>query len=169
MKLKPANADNQRIHLPPAAKFNSHCSKIASVITAALIAQQRSLISAALTCVEQRCCQSAGRQWSLHLLWCLTNEQGYTTLCLYGEGVVQVSIQFAHPNFGVRQAHTGWLIVDLFTARLAHTSLTALAFNFIGNVCSTAGVFRWAPGEKEFSCIGGSHEVPWSRGETWHR
>lgn len=103
------------------------------------------------------------------MLWCLTNEQGHAALCLYGKGVVQVSIQVAHQNFGVRQAHTGWFIVDLFTTRLAHNSLAALAFNFIGDVCSTAGVLWWAPGENEFSCVGGSHEVPWSRRETWNR
>lgn len=96
----------------------------------------------------------------------MTDEQGYATLRLYGEGVVQVSVQVAHPNFGVGQAHAGWLIVDLFTTRLAHNPLTALAFNFIGDVCSTAGVFRRAPGEEEFSCIGGRHEIPRSRGET---
>lgn len=133
------------------------------------MAKQRSLVSAALTCVEQRCCQRAGRCWSVKMLWCLTNEQGYAALSLYGEGVVQVSVQVAHQHFGVCQAHTGWLIVDFFTARLASKPLTALAFNVIGDVRSTACVFGRVPGEKEFSCTGGSQEVSWCRGEAWHR
>lgn len=99
----------------------------------------------------------------------MTDEQGDAALRLHGEGVVQVSVQVAHRDLGVGQAHAGWLIVDLFTARLAHNPLTALAFNLIGDVCPTAGVFRGAPGEEELSCIGGRHEVPRSRGETWHR
>lgn len=132
------------------------------------MAKQRSLISAGLTCVEQRCCQRAGRRWSVNI-WCLTNEEGYAALSLYGEGVVQVSIQVAHQNFRVCQAHIGWLIVDFFTARLAHEPLTALAFNVIGDVRSTSCVLRWAPGEKEFSCTVGSQEVSWCRGEPWHK
>lgn len=119
------------------------------------MAKQRSLISAALTCVEQRCCQRAGRGRSVNI-GCLTNEEGYAALSLYGEGVVQVSIQVAHQNLGFCQAHIGWLIVDFFTARLAHEPLAALAFNVVGDVRSATCVLWWAPGEKEFSCTVGS-------------
>lgn len=132
------------------------------------MAEQRSLISAGLTCVEQRCCQRAGRRWSVNI-WCLTNEEGYAALSLYGEGVVQVSIQVAHQNFGFCQAHIGWLIVDFFTARLAHEPLASLAFDVIGDVRSTTCVLWWAPREKEFSCTVGSQEVTWCRGEPWHK
>lgn len=132
------------------------------------MAEQRSLISAGLTCVEQRCCQRAGRRWSVNI-WSLTNVEGYAALSLYGEGVVQVSIQVAHQNFGVCQAHIGWLIVDFFTARLAPERLAALAFDVIGDVRSTACVLRRAPGEKEFSSTVGSQEVSRCRGEPWHK
>lgn len=132
------------------------------------MAKQRSLVSAGLTCVEQRCCQRAGRRWSVNI-WCLTDEEGYAALSLYAEGVVQVSIQVAHQNFGVRQAHVGWLIMDFFTAGLAHETLAALAFNVIGDVRSTTCVLRRTPGEKEFSCTVGGQEVSWCRGEPWHK
>lgn len=85
------------------------------------------------------------------------------------EGVVQVSVQVAHQHFGVRQAHTGRVIVDFFTARLAHDALAALALNVIGDVCSTAGVFRRAPGQEQLSSVGSGHEVPGGRGEAWNR
>lgn len=87
-------------------------------------------------------------------------------MCLHGEGVVEVSVQVAHRNLGVGQAHTGRLIADFLTAGLAHNSLAALAFNTVGDVGSTSGVFGWAPGEEEFSCIGGGDEVLWGRGEA---
>lgn len=77
-----------------------------------------------------------------------------------------MSVQLAHGNPGVRQAGAGRLVADFLSARLAHNALAALAFNAVGDVGSTSGVFRRAPGEEEVSCGGGGHEVSWGRGEA---
>lgn len=151
--------------------FLQHISTVASQITSlipvAQIAKLQSLISAVITCVEQRCSQNTCGWWSISPWWWLTNEQWYAAVCLYSEGVVQVSIQVAHQNLGVCQAHTGRLITDFLSTRLARNSLTALTFNIVGNISSTTSVFRWAPGQEEFSCTCGGYKVSWGWGEAW--
>lgn len=67
------------------------------------------------------------------------------------------------------QARAGRLVADFLSAELADIALAALAFDAVGDVGSTSGVCRRAPGEEEFSCGelgGGGHEVSWGRGEA---
>lgn len=128
------------------------------------------LVSAGLTCVAQGCGQGAAGRRPVRRWRPLADEQRrHAALRLHGEGVVQVSVQVAHQDPGVRQPRAGRLVVELLAAGLARAPVAALALHAVGDVCPTAGVFGRAPGKEELSRAGGRHEVPRGRGEAWSR